>query len=49
MAGLVGAFMEALTRLPAGDVLVFVLAGAIAATAFLGRSYQSRKLAPAHA
>ena len=46
MAGLVGAIMEALTRLPEGDVLVFVLAGTIAATAFLGRSYQTRRLAP---
>ncbi len=49
MAGLVGAFMETLTRLPAGDALVFVLAGAIAATAFIGRSYQSRRLVAAHA
>ena len=49
MAALVGAFMEALTRLPAGDALVFVLAGAIAATAFIGRSYQSRRLVAAHA
>ena len=38
MAGLVGAIMEALTRLPEGDVLVFLLAGLIAAAAFLGRS-----------
>jgi PiT family inorganic phosphate transporter len=49
MAALVGAFMESLTRLPAGDALVFVLAGAIAAAAFLGRTYQSRRLVPAHA
>jgi inorganic phosphate transporter, PiT family len=49
MAALVGAAMEALTRLPAGDVLVFVLAGAIAATAFLARSYETRRLAPAQA
>ena len=39
--------MEALTRLPEGDLLVFVLAGLIATTAFLGRSYQTRRLAPA--
>ena len=49
MAALVGAAMEALTRLPAGDVLVFVLAGSIAATAFLARSYETRRLAPAQA
>jgi inorganic phosphate transporter, PiT family len=49
MAGLVGALMESLTRLPAGDLLVFLLAGAIAATAFLGRRYETRRLAPAHA
>jgi PiT family inorganic phosphate transporter len=49
MAALVGAAMEALTRLPAGDLLVFVLAGAIAATAFLARSYETRRLAPAQA
>jgi PiT family inorganic phosphate transporter len=49
MAALVGAAMEALTRLPAGDVLVFVLAGAIAASAFLARSYETRRLAPAQA
>jgi PiT family inorganic phosphate transporter len=49
MAALVGAFMESLTRLPAGDALVFVLAGAIATTAFVGRSYQSRRLVAAHA
>jgi hypothetical protein len=46
MAGLVGAVMEALTRLPEGDVLVFLLAGLIAATAFVARSYQTRRLAP---
>ena len=48
-AGLVGALMEALTRLPEGDVLVFLLAGVIAAAAFLGRSYQTRRLASAPA
>ena len=44
-AGLVGAGMEALTRLPGGTALVFVLTGLIAAAAFLGRSFQGRSLA----
>jgi inorganic phosphate transporter, PiT family len=45
-AGLVGAGMEALTRLPGGSVLVFVLAAAIAAIAFIARSMQTRRFAP---
>ena len=45
-AGLVGAGMEALTRLPGGSILVFVLAAAIAVIAFLARSVQTRRLAP---
>ena len=48
-AGLVGAFMEEVTRLPAGDLIVFLLAGAIAAAAFLARRYETRRLLPAHA
>ena len=44
-AALVGAGMEVLTRLPGGAALVFGLTAAIAAAAFLGRSWQSRKLA----
>jgi PiT family inorganic phosphate transporter len=48
-AALVGAGMEALTRLPAGDLIVFLLAAMIAATAFLARSWQTRRLAPAEA
>jgi PiT family inorganic phosphate transporter len=44
-AGLVGAVMETLTRLPGGTALVFVLTGLIAAAAFLGRSFQGRRLA----
>jgi PiT family inorganic phosphate transporter len=44
-AGLVGAAMEMLTRLPGGTALVFVLTGFIAAAAFLGRSFQGRRLA----
>jgi inorganic phosphate transporter, PiT family len=48
-AALVGAGMELLTRLPAGDALVFVLAAIVAAGAFVARSWQTRKVAPAHA
>jgi inorganic phosphate transporter, PiT family len=48
-AGLVGAAMEVVTRMPAGDLIVFLLAGAIAATAFLARRYETRRLVPAHA
>jgi inorganic phosphate transporter, PiT family len=46
-AAVVGAGMEVLTRLPGGAALVFALTAAIAAMAFVGRSWQSRKLAPA--
>jgi len=45
-AGLVGAGMEVVTRMPAGDLIVFLLAGAIAAAAFLGRRYETRRLLP---
>jgi len=48
-AGLVGAFMEEVTHLPAGDLIVFLLAGAIATAAFLARRYETRRLLPAHA
>jgi PiT family inorganic phosphate transporter len=48
-AGLVGACMEEVTKLPAGDLIVFLLAGAIAAAAFLARRYETRRLMPAHA
>ena len=48
-AGLVGAAMELLTRLPGGTGLVFGLTTAIAAAAFLGRSWQGRRLAAAQA
>jgi PiT family inorganic phosphate transporter len=48
-AGIVGALMEVVTRMPGGDLVVFLLAGAIAATAFLGRRYETRRLMPAHA
>jgi len=49
MAGLVGAGMETLTRLPGGDVLVFGLAAAIAAAAFGARRRQTRRFVPAQA
>ncbi|MGH3039869.1 MAG: inorganic phosphate transporter [Gaiellaceae bacterium] len=48
-AALVGAGMEVLTRLPAGDVLVFALAAVIAAVAFGARSLQTRRVAVAEA
>ena len=48
-AAAVGAAMELLTRLPAGDLLVFVLASSIAATAFMARRWQARRLATAPA
>ena len=48
-AGLVGALMEAVTQLPAGNLIVFLLAGAIALAAFIGRRYETRRLVPAHA
>jgi PiT family inorganic phosphate transporter len=49
MAGLVGAAMYAVTRVPAGDAIVVTLATLIALTAFLGRSYETRRLAAAQA
>jgi inorganic phosphate transporter, PiT family len=49
-AGLVAAFMEALTRLPGGTTLVVALVVGIAAAAFLARRRQTRaRLAPAPA
>ncbi|HYI75045.1 MAG TPA: anion permease [Gaiellaceae bacterium] len=48
-AGFVGAVMELVTRLPAGDLIVFLLAGAIAAAAFIGRRYETRRLLPSQA
>jgi PiT family inorganic phosphate transporter len=47
MAGLIGAGMEVLTRLPGGAALVFVLTALIAALAFGARTVQTRRLAPA--
>lgn len=49
MAALVGGLMQLVTRIEGGDVIVLVLAAAIAATAFLGRSYETRRLVPASA
>jgi PiT family inorganic phosphate transporter len=43
-AGLIGAGMEVLTRLPGGAAIVFGLTIAIAAVAFSARSWQSRRL-----
>src|SRR5215207_2324448 len=40
-AGAVGALMELVTRIPAGDAIVFVLAGLIAWTAFSARRWQA--------
>ena len=48
-AGLVGALMEEITTLPAGDLIVFLLAGGIAVAAFMARRYETRRLIPAHA
>src|SRR5215210_3394999 len=48
-AAAVGATMELMTRLPAGDLIVFVLAAAIAAGAFLARRWQTRRFAAAPA
>jgi hypothetical protein len=49
MAALVGAGMQEVTRMPAGDVIVLILASLIAAAAFLGRSWETRRLIPAQA
>ena len=48
-AGVVGAAMESLTRLPGGTTIVFLLVVVIAALAFVGRTWQTRKLAPSTA
>ncbi|MGH3132237.1 MAG: inorganic phosphate transporter [Gaiellaceae bacterium] len=49
MSGVVGGLMQLVTRAPGGTLLVVVLAIAIAAAAFLGRRYETRRLVPAHA
>jgi PiT family inorganic phosphate transporter len=48
-AGLVGAGMESVTRLPGGVAYVFMLTVVIAALAFLGRTVESRRLRAAAA
>ena len=48
-AALVGATMELVTRLPAGDAVVFALAAGIAWSAFAARRWQTRRLATAPA
>jgi PiT family inorganic phosphate transporter len=45
-AALVGAFMEYVTRLPGGHVIVFLLAVLISASAFVARRLERRRLAP---
>jgi inorganic phosphate transporter, PiT family len=49
MAGLVGAAMETVTRLPAGTAIAFGLAIAIAAGAFAARRWDTRRLMPSTA
>ena len=49
MAGLVGAVMEIVTRLPGGDLIVFVLAVIIALGAFAARRWETRRLLPVEA
>jgi hypothetical protein len=41
--------MESVTRLPGGAALVFALTAVIAALAFAGRTWQTRRLALASA
>jgi PiT family inorganic phosphate transporter len=48
-AFLVGGAMELVTRLPAGDALVFALVILIAATAFAARRWETRRLLPPEA
>ena len=45
MAGLVGGFMEIVTRLPGGDLIVFVLAVVIALGAFAARRTRNAEAA----
>ena len=49
MAGLVGAGMELVTRLPGGDLIVFVLAVLISVGAFMARRWETRRLLPPEA
>jgi PiT family inorganic phosphate transporter len=49
MAGLVGALMQLVTRVPAGDAIVFLIAALVASAAFAARRWETRRLAPAGA
>jgi PiT family inorganic phosphate transporter len=49
MAGLVGALMETITRLPGGEVIVFALAVLISLGAFVARRWETRRLLPPEA
>jgi inorganic phosphate transporter, PiT family len=49
MAGLVGAFMELVTNLPGGDLIVFVLAVLTSLGIFMARRWETRRLLPAEA
>ncbi len=49
MAGLIGAAMEVITRLPGGAAIVFALTTLIAAAAFGARTWQTRRVVPAAA
>jgi PiT family inorganic phosphate transporter len=49
MAALIGAAAQVVTRIPGGTAIVFALVAAIAALAFLARSWQTRRLAPSAA
>ena len=49
MAGLVGAGMELVTRIPGGDLIVFILAILISWTAFMARRWETRRLLPPEA
>jgi PiT family inorganic phosphate transporter len=48
-AGLVGATMEVITRVPAGDAIVLALVALIAALAFSARSWEARRVRAAQA
>lgn len=46
MAFVVGGLMELVTRLPGGDLVVFILVGLIASGAFAARRWETRRLLP---
>ena len=49
MAFLVGGTMELVTRITAGDLIVFILVGVIASSAFAARRWETRRLLPPEA